>query len=288
MIRLLIQWFTLALGWYVCISFSKHIVKPIRQEFVDHLNTTVEYTDSIRTEFFEARDAMEEQECFIDTPRDMTKRFSDLRPWVNQHIMEFEEGCFIGTFPLDDGPPYLILIGSVSNRTTHMSPPNYVCMTQHEIFSLVNTHFNQHVPCWFETKQVKENPENSVATLVEPFTYKDYYRLRYELNKIEENLRGGRAVLYYLLMIAEILTTAALVGSSLNLCNKSIASFRSREDKITSNPQAQCSICMSNVKNVLFSPCNHLCVCVECSQRHTNPYCPVCRTAIRQRTRVYL
>lgn len=40
----------------------------------------------------------------------------------------------------------------------------------------------------------------------------------------------------------------------------------------------ECAICMSEIKNSVFSPCGHYVTCGECSGRCKN--CPICRTVI--------
>lgn len=54
------------------------------------------------------------------------------------------------------------------------------------------------------------------------------------------------------------------------------------ETKIT------CVICQSNVRNTIFSPCNHLAACISCAK---NPLlgkkCPLCRKVIDSTTRVF-
>jgi hypothetical protein len=43
----------------------------------------------------------------------------------------------------------------------------------------------------------------------------------------------------------------------------------------------QCSVCLENKKNVLFQPCRHICLCVDCARSlHEKPECPMCRARI--------
>ena len=51
--------------------------------------------------------------------------------------------------------------------------------------------------------------------------------------------------------------------------------------------QRQCVICLENPKNVVLSPCNHLCICEDCSA-HVVRTCPICRSTIKKKTVVYL
>lgn len=47
-----------------------------------------------------------------------------------------------------------------------------------------------------------------------------------------------------------------------------------------------CKICMDNEVGIVFLPCGHLTVCVNCAPNLTN--CPVCRSAIKATVRTFL
>ena len=47
-----------------------------------------------------------------------------------------------------------------------------------------------------------------------------------------------------------------------------------------------CVVCTVNYKTVLFSPCNHISCCSECSVRMQ--VCPICKGCIHMQTRVYI
>jgi len=54
--------------------------------------------------------------------------------------------------------------------------------------------------------------------------------------------------------------------------------------------EALCVVCMDAPKLHIILPCGHQCVCEACAQQltqTTSPSCPVCRTPIRETTRVY-
>jgi hypothetical protein len=72
--------------------------------------------------------------------------------------------------------------------------------------------------------------------------------------------------------------------------------------------EAACIICKDNDRNVVFQPCAHLCVCLDCSEAQSSSVsvekqgeegentvkntfvlkeCPVCRVVIQQRQRIY-
>jgi len=50
--------------------------------------------------------------------------------------------------------------------------------------------------------------------------------------------------------------------------------------------ESMCQICMENPKNVVFTPCGHLCVCIECSK--TINKCPMCRADILQKIKTFM
>ena len=59
------------------------------------------------------------------------------------------------------------------------------------------------------------------------------------------------------------------------------SNIQEMENKIT------CIICQSNEKKVLFSPCNHLATCIECSKNTLLKNCPLCRKQFDKLTRVF-
>lgn len=49
-----------------------------------------------------------------------------------------------------------------------------------------------------------------------------------------------------------------------------------------------CVVCQNNVRNVIFSPCNHLATCITCSKNPLlNKKCPLCRKEFETTTRVF-
>ena len=62
---------------------------------------------------------------------------------------------------------------------------------------------------------------------------------------------------------------------------------RALEQAEQQQKERACVICMENPKNVVLSPCNHLCICQDCSSRVVLT-CPICRSAIKKKTVVYL
>jgi len=57
-------------------------------------------------------------------------------------------------------------------------------------------------------------------------------------------------------------------------------------NEILNNPM--CIICFSQERNIVFTPCNHLCVCSSCSMNNSIQSCPLCRINITDRMVVYL
>ena len=56
-----------------------------------------------------------------------------------------------------------------------------------------------------------------------------------------------------------------------------------------------CVVCQENRRDILFQPCNHLCMCKDCvvqAQRmlpaYQNAKCPLCRAEIRHKISVFM
>jgi Zinc finger, C3HC4 type (RING finger) len=52
--------------------------------------------------------------------------------------------------------------------------------------------------------------------------------------------------------------------------------------------ERSCVICMSQERNMVFLPCNHLCSCSQCGLNPTIRVCPICRVAFNNRIVVYV
>jgi len=50
----------------------------------------------------------------------------------------------------------------------------------------------------------------------------------------------------------------------------------------------QCVICLSQERNLVFSPCHHLCTCADCGSNQTLSSCPICRATIQSRQVIYV
>ena len=51
--------------------------------------------------------------------------------------------------------------------------------------------------------------------------------------------------------------------------------------------QLRCVICMTRQRNILFTPCRHMCCCSECAHNNIHA-CPICRQVISEQIAVYL
>lgn len=49
-----------------------------------------------------------------------------------------------------------------------------------------------------------------------------------------------------------------------------------------------CCICITNPKDILIHPCNHICICIDCYESSNITRCPICRKYINVVTKVYL
>ena len=49
-----------------------------------------------------------------------------------------------------------------------------------------------------------------------------------------------------------------------------------------------CIVCIKNQRTMLIKPCHHLMVCIECANTLKDYRCPVCQSAIKSLTRVYM
>jgi len=54
----------------------------------------------------------------------------------------------------------------------------------------------------------------------------------------------------------------------------------------TKQAELECTICYNKPRELAFRPCGHIVCCRECS--NNLPVCPICRTAIRKRTRIII
>ena len=59
---------------------------------------------------------------------------------------------------------------------------------------------------------------------------------------------------------------------------------------ITSNlfNERLCVICLSYERNVVFTPCNHMCTCIECGLNTSIQTCPICRSNIQDKLCIFV
>jgi hypothetical protein len=53
-------------------------------------------------------------------------------------------------------------------------------------------------------------------------------------------------------------------------------------ENVNYNDRITCGICMTNLRNVVFKPCNHVFACNACSMRMQTKKCPCCRSNISE------
>jgi len=49
-----------------------------------------------------------------------------------------------------------------------------------------------------------------------------------------------------------------------------------------------CVICLTRERNMVFSPCHHLCACSDCGSNPSLQSCPLCRVSIGERQIIYV
>mmetsp|Transcript_10428 Transcript_10428/g.14758 ORF Transcript_10428/g.14758 Transcript_10428/m.14758 type:complete len:90 (+) Transcript_10428:39-308(+) len=75
-----------------------------------------------------------------------------------------------------------------------------------------------------------------------------------------------------------------------NRLSKLTARAHSFGGKSTSfaEPSKVCVICRENECRILIFPCKHLCLCEICSQTSSVKSCPLCRTLVDQKMKIFL
>jgi len=53
------------------------------------------------------------------------------------------------------------------------------------------------------------------------------------------------------------------------------------------NTGMECVVCFERPKDTLLQPCNHICCCSTCANKLSPNICPVCRTAITSKQKIY-
>ena len=66
-----------------------------------------------------------------------------------------------------------------------------------------------------------------------------------------------------------------------------IQSNTNNNPPLATNEADGCVICFTNKKEYILTPCGHLCLCENCSHNPLVTTCPVCRSCIRDKTKIY-
>jgi len=61
----------------------------------------------------------------------------------------------------------------------------------------------------------------------------------------------------------------------------------SRQHQELEQRDSLCCICRERLKSILLLPCRHFCLCSECSDARPLTHCPVCRTSLTEKLKVY-
>ena len=64
--------------------------------------------------------------------------------------------------------------------------------------------------------------------------------------------------------------------------------IRPRVEEHRQSSYYSCVICLYQDRNMVFSPCHHLCACSTCGSNPVLTSCPICRTNITERQIVYV
>ena len=79
----------------------------------------------------------------------------------------------------------------------------------------------------------------------------------------------------------------AFVRNKVDVINKEDGRNKVRnKGNVENNNELKCKICFSNKIDVLCSPCNHVCICSNCSSRIKE--CPMCRKQIKKFDKIYI
>ncbi len=79
--------------------------------------------------------------------------------------------------------------------------------------------------------------------------------------------------------------------AKMNLHNENAKNKEINQNEVqTISEELLCSICISNKKNILFQPCNHLSCCEFCAKDLVtkNGLCPICRIQIINSIKIFI
>ena len=114
------------------------------------------------------------------------------------------------------------------------------------------------------------------------------YETNNNINPIDNNLRDSVIEFIFNSLTEEIVNEnrnqnrnqVNEVNEVNNLENQTI------DDTTENKLIPKCSICLQNNVSIICIPCNHVCSCHSCSISLDK--CPICRTDIRQKSKIYL
>ncbi|KAG0575441.1 hypothetical protein KC19_5G004300 [Ceratodon purpureus] len=153
-------------------------------------------------------------------------------------------------------------------------------------------------------KRAKEQAESAFKRREEATRRKaeqDKQRLRDDVERLTQELSSLRAAESANLVTASWdspVTTMGMVGGRFGLKEherlaRELAELQDSLRRSSALPlprDRECVMCMSEEMSVVFLPCAHQVVCIECNELHEKKGmrdCPSCRTPIQQRIRVY-
>lgn len=92
-------------------------------------------------------------------------------------------------------------------------------------------------------------------------------------------------------LVVQELVQKCSVPCRCEVCKKNIhitnENLKVKENLHNLETKITCVICLSNVRNVIFGPCNHLAACITCSKNPLLKKCPLCRKSFDSTSRVF-
>ena len=69
--------------------------------------------------------------------------------------------------------------------------------------------------------------------------------------------------------------------------NEALLAVRLTQQLLLDADENNCCVCLDKPRNMMITPCNHLCLCQGCAHTATNE-CPLCRGPVGSVEQVYL
>lgn len=144
-------------------------------------------------------------------------------------------------------------------------------------FVVSGAEYNLMFPFFLGNNSCKTNPGSKVFPIIVEILHKEGFSTIYKYTlEIKEEW-------------APHLVEKALVMSGKYTVLRSV--FGLKNSSLSSNPNDEkCLICMTNSIDVMISPCNHMCLCSECTEslKSNTNLCPMCRRTIGSFVRMVL